>query len=73
VFGFLTDWKVFNFNQILSLFLMSWGAWRIAHIVPSPLSEWIIDIGEQCIKYYEVVLKHLHSRIKQVRRWWKNR
>ena len=73
LFGFITDWKIFNFNQILSLFLMSWGAWRIAHIVPSPLSEWIIDIGERIIDISDDVMVIVQSRLKKARKGWKNR
>ncbi len=73
IFGFLTDWKLFNFNQFLSLFLMAWGSWRIAHIVPSPLSDWIIDIGEQIIDYWDTCMKYVRNWFKQSRRWLKNR
>lgn len=73
IFGFLTDWKLFNFNQFLSLFLMAWGSWRIAHIVPSPLSDWIIDIGDQIIDYWDTCMKYVRNWFKQSRRWLKNR
>lgn len=73
IFGFLTDWKIFNFNQFLSLFLMAWGSWRIAHIVPSPLSDWIIDIGEQIIDYWHAGMKYIRNWLKQSRKWLKNR
>jgi hypothetical protein len=23
-----------------------WGSWKLAHIIPSPLSEWIIHVGD---------------------------
>ena len=73
LFGFITDWKIFNFNQILSLFLMSWGAWRIAHIVPSPLSDWIIDIGERVIDMSDEGVKIVQAWLKKARKQWKNR
>lgn len=73
LFGFITDWKIFNFNQILSLFLMSWGAWRIAHIVPSPLSDWIIDIGERVIDMTDDGIALVQGHYKKARKWWKNR
>lgn len=73
IFGFITDWKIFNFNQILSLFLMAWGTWKVAHIVPSPLSEWVIDAGEIVIERYEIGAKYARSLLKQVRKWWKTR
>jgi hypothetical protein len=73
LFGFITDWKIFNFNQILSLFLMSWGAWRVAHIVPSPLSDWVIDIGERVIDIWDDVFSVVHNWLKKGRKWWKNR
>ncbi|MEI6711227.1 MAG: hypothetical protein WCK88_03170 [bacterium] len=47
IFGLISHWKIINFNQIIALLLMAWGAWRLAHIIPSPLSEWIIDIGDK--------------------------
>jgi hypothetical protein len=72
LFGLLTDWKVFNFNQILSLFLMAWGAWRIAHIVPSPLSDWIIPIGEKVIDRYESGLKYIRARFKNIQKRFKS-
>lgn len=25
---------------------MAWGSWRLAHIIPSPLSKWIITVGD---------------------------
>lgn len=73
VFGFLTDWKIFNFNQILSVFLIGWWAWRIAHIVPSPLSDWVIEIGEKIINWAERSLRYLKNKAKQARRLVKNR
>lgn len=72
LFGFITDWKVFNFNQILSLFLMSWGAWRIAHIV-RPLSDWIIGVGERIIDISADGTKILQAWLKKARKQWKNR
>lgn len=53
LFGALSQWKILNFNQIIALGLMAWGSWRIAHIIPSPLSEWIIDIGDRVADFLE--------------------
>lgn len=46
LFGLLAHWKIINFNQIIAILLLMWGSWRLAHIIPSPLSEWIIRIGD---------------------------
>ncbi|MBP6921504.1 prolipoprotein diacylglyceryl transferase [Candidatus Gracilibacteria bacterium] len=73
MFGFITDWKIFNFNQVLSLFLMAWGAWRIAHIVPSPLSEWVIDAGDIVINRSKQFSKYMRALIKKARKSLKNR
>jgi|GEM_PF-1062615 len=73
IFGFITDWKVFNFNQLLSLFLIAWGSWRIAHIVPSPLSEWVLEAGEKVIDWSDDAMKYIRSSQKQIRKWWKSR
>jgi len=72
LFGFLTDWKIFNFNQILSLFLMAWWAWRIAHIVPSPLSEWIISVGDRVIDHADTFSKYIRTSLKHIRKRLKN-
>lgn len=43
LFGLLTDVKLFNFNQFLSIGMMLWGSWKVANIIPSPLSDWILE------------------------------
>lgn len=73
LFGLLNDWKLFNFNQLIALFLMAWGAWRIAHIIPSPLSDWIITIGEWVIDWRDDTLKFVRIKVKQLRKWQKSR
>lgn len=55
IFGLLSQWKILNFNQLVALMLMAWGSWRLAHIIPSPLSEWIIDIGDRIAEVLESV------------------
>lgn len=52
VFGLFSHWKILNFNQVIALILMVWWSWRLAHIIPSPLSEWIIDIGEKALDIF---------------------
>ncbi len=72
LFGFLTDWKVFNFNQILAFCMMCWGSWKLAHIIPSPLSDWIIEVGEKVQEILEPVFDFLHIHIRRAKkRWWK--
>ncbi len=73
IFGFISDWKLFNFNQILSLFLMAWGAWRVAHIVPSPLSEWVLEAGDVVMQWNKKACKYISALIKKARKSWKNR
>jgi len=73
IFGFLTDWKIFNFNQVLAFFMIAWGSWKVAHIIPSPLSAWVIDVGEIVLEYYTQFEKYISGSIKKARKWWKNR
>ena len=73
IFGFISDWKLFNFNQILSLFLMAWGAWRVAHIVPSPLSEWVLEAGDVVMERSKKISKYISALTKKVRKSWKSR
>lgn len=73
IFGLISDWKIFNFNQLLALFLMAWGAWRIAHIVPSPLSDWILQSGEKFIDWRDKAIRRFRTLIKKARKSWKNR
>lgn len=73
IFGLINDWKVFNFNQILALFLIAWGAWRIARIVPSPLSDWILRSGEVVIHLGNQSIRRLNLTVKKARKSWKNR
>ena len=73
IFGFIHDWKVFNFNQLLALFLMAWGAWRIARIIPSPLSDWILRSGEIMIHLGNQVIHRFDLSVKKARKSWKNR
>lgn len=83
VFGLFSHWKILNFNQIISLVLMAWGSWRLAHIIPSPISEWIIDIGDrvsdviedgwdiaekQTQKYTKKGKKYLSSVLKKIKK-----
>lgn len=42
LFGYLTDVKLLNFNQWFAVLMIIWGAWKVATIIPSPLSEWIL-------------------------------
>jgi hypothetical protein len=63
IFGLLSQWKILNFNQIISLLLMVWGSWRLAHIIPSPLSEGVIRIGDRVIKF----LKHAFGTFEKKR------
>lgn len=72
IFGLLSDWKIFNFNQILAFFMMCWGSWKLAHIIPSPLSEWIIDAGEVVMDFFEYTVIFLQKHFKRLKkRWWK--
>lgn len=72
LFGFITDWKIFNFNQVLAFCMMCWGAWKLAHLVPSPLSEWILEVGEIVQNSAEKVGDVLHLHFKKAKkRWWK--
>ncbi len=73
IFGFISDWKLFNFNQILSLFLMAWGAWRVAHIVPSPLSEWVLEAGDVVMERSKKISKYISALTKKARKSWKSR
>lgn len=72
IFGFISDWKLFNFNQILSLFLMAWGAWRVAHIVPSPLSEWVLEAGDVVMEHSKKISKYISALTKKARKSWKS-
>gem|GEM_PF-4198772 len=59
-----SQWKILNFNQIIALGLMAWGSWRLAHIIPSPLSEWIIEIGDRVADMVESVYNSLEKQIR---------
>lgn len=61
VFGLFSHWKILNFNQVIALGMMAWGSWRLAHIIPSPLSEWIIDIGDRVADFLEEVFDILEK------------
>ncbi len=62
VFGLFSHWKILNFNQIISLVLMAWGSWRLAHIIPSPISEWIIDVGDRVSDVLEGVFEIIEKQ-----------
>jgi len=65
LFGLFSQWKIFNFNQIIALGLMAWGSWRLAHIIPSPLSEWIIDIGDRVADVLEDVFDFVEKNVQK--------
>lgn len=65
LFGILSQWKILNFNQIIALWMMAWGSWRLAHIIPSPLSEWIIDIGDRVADFLEDVFDILEKNTQK--------
>ncbi len=72
LFGFLTDWKIFNFNQVVAFLMMCWGSWKLAHIIPSPLSDWIIDVGERVLDLFEPVADFLGFHLRRAKkRFWK--
>jgi hypothetical protein len=72
LFGFLNDWKVLNFNQFLSLFLMAWGSWKVAGIIPSPISDSILSVAERVFDGYESIDKHIKKAYKKVvKKWFK--
>lgn len=72
LFGLLNDWKIFNFNQILALLMMCWGSWKLAHIIPSPLSDWILDVGEVVQDRWEDMIDTLYTWFKKAKKkWWK--
>jgi len=64
LFWVFSQWKILNFNQIIALGLMAWGSWRLAHIIPSPLSEWIIEIGDRVADMVESVYNSLEKQIR---------
>lgn len=83
LFGLLARWKIINFNQIIALLLIVWWAWKLARIIPSPLSDWIIKIGKtvsdalgnvggifgkQAQKYYKKSKKYILSLQKRIKR-----
>lgn len=72
LFGLLNDWKIFNFNQILALLMMCWGSWKLAHIIPSPLSDWILDVGEVVQDLWEDMIDTSYTWFKKAKKkWWK--
>ncbi len=68
LFGFFSHWKILNFNQIVSLGLMAWGSWRLAHIIPSPLSEWIITVGDRISEMLEEVFEKIEKSTQKYRK-----
>ena len=51
---------------------MCWGSWKLAHIIPSPLSDWILDVGEVVQEFGEKVGDFFHFHFKKAKkRWWK--
>jgi len=72
LFGLLAHWKIVNFNQIMAILMMLWWSWKLAHIIPSPLSEWIIDVGdrisdmlEEAFERIEKSTQRYHKQIKK--------
>ena len=47
---------------------MAWGSWRLAHIIPSPLSEWIIAVGDTVADTVEEVSDTIE---KQTQKYFK--
>ncbi len=70
LFGLLTDWKLFNFNQLLSVCFICWGSWKVATIIPSPISDWILWVADRFFDWYEPLEKHVQKTIKKLRKKW---
>jgi prolipoprotein diacylglyceryltransferase len=73
LFGALSQWKILNFNQIIALWLIAWWSWRLAHIIPSPLSEWIIDIGDRVADIledkFDITVKFIQKYNKKITKY----
>jgi hypothetical protein len=52
--------------------MMCWGSWKLAHIIPSPLSDWIVETGEKIQDYWDDITHALYVWYKKTKKkWWK--
>ena len=71
LFGLLTDVKLFNFNQLLSIGMILWGSWKIATIIPSPLSDWILEAADYVSEKLDPVTPYLHKLVRKIQKKFK--
>ena len=68
LFGWLQDFHLMNCNQWLSLFLIAWWSYKLATIIPSPLSDWILDVADRIMATQTRARKYLKKLFKKIRR-----
>ncbi len=68
LFGLIIDWKFLNFNQYIALVLIVWGVWRLAHIIPSPISTEILRYEKFIQIFFRKSRKNISWHIKKIRK-----
>lgn len=67
LFGLLSHWKIVNFNQLIALGLIVWWSWRLAHIIPSPVSEWIVKKWDRLAAKNERILIKTEKNFEKIK------
>lgn len=68
LFGLLSHWKFLNFNQYISLICIFWWMWKVAHFVPSPISDMILVLWQDVWQIFRKSRQNIRSVIHRLRK-----